>query len=244
MPRIRVIGRGRAGGSLVGALAGSDWKVIDVRGRDDLVVDAAAGVDLVVIATPDDVIAAVAAAIDPVDSTVVVHLAGSLGLGVLEGHPRRGAMHPLVALPDARRGAERLREGAWFATAGDPMVSDLVEALDGREFSVADSDRGAYHAAAAVASNHLVAVLGQAQRIGRSANVPFEAIMDLVRATIRNVDELGPAAALTGPASRGDDATIARHLEALAPDERSSYEAMVAEARRLAAQARSEGEAG
>lgn len=244
MARVRIIGRGRAGGSLATALADTDWEVIDVRGRGDRLADAGAGVDLVVVATPDDVIAEVAGAIDGVDSTVVAHLAGSLGLDVLGSHSRRGAMHPLVALPDAATGAVRLREGAWFATAGDPLVGELVAVLGGREFVVADADRGAYHAAAAIASNHLVAVLGQAERIGRRAGVPFEAIMDLVKATVRNVDELGPAAALTGPAARGDDATIARHLESLPSDERPTYEAMVTEARRLAVQARTSGEEG
>ena len=237
MPRLRVIGQGRAGGSLVLALADTDWDVAHVRGRGDSVADAGAGVDIVVIATPDDAIGEIAAAIDPVDSTVVAHMAGSLGLEVLGSHVRRAAMHPLVALPDAERGAVRLRDEAWFATAGDPLVDDLVATLGGRSFAVADADRGAYHAAAAIASNHLVAVLGQAERVGRLANVPFDAIMDLVKATVRNVDELGPGDALTGPAARGDEATIAPHVDALPADERPTYEAMVAEARRLAAQA-------
>ena len=49
--------------------------------------------------------------------------------------------------------------------------------------------------------------------------------------------ELGPAAALTGPAARGDEATVARHLAVLAAEERPAYRAMAAEARRLAAAA-------
>ena len=47
--------------------------------------------------------------------------------------------------------------------------------------------------------------------------MPLEAYLDLVRATVDNVAELGPAAALTGPAARGDWATIERHLAALDP---------------------------
>jgi predicted short-subunit dehydrogenase-like oxidoreductase (DUF2520 family) len=57
--------------------------------------------------------------------------------------------------------------------------------------------------------------------------------LDLVRATIDNVAELGPEAALTGPAARGDRATIERHLAAMAPDEHAAYEAMVDAAERL-----------
>ena len=48
-----------------------------------------------------------------------------------------------------------------------------------------------------------------------------------------DVAEVGPAAALTGPVRRGDHATVARHLAALAPEERAAYEALSAEAARL-----------
>jgi predicted short-subunit dehydrogenase-like oxidoreductase (DUF2520 family) len=163
---------------------------------------------------------------------VVAHLAGSLGLDVLDGHQRRASIHPLVALPDADVGASRLR-GGWFALAGDPFVRTVVDALGGQWFTVADDDRAAYHAAACIASNHLVAILGQAERVGASAGVPREAFLDLVRATVENVAALGPARALTGPAARGDMETLERHRAALSPSELEAYDAMVSLARRL-----------
>ena len=161
------------------------------------------------------------------------HLAGSLGLDVLGDHPRVAALHPLAALPGGQLGAIRLRSGCWFAVAGDPLVHEVVADLGGRAFEVSDGDRPAYHAAAVVASNHLVALLGQAERIAQGAAVPFAALVELVRITVDNVAELGPARALTGPAARGDHATIARHLEALDPAEHRAYRALAAEARRL-----------
>ncbi len=235
-PRVRVIGPGRAGRSLAFALAGVGWSVVDLRGRGEPVADAAEGVDLLVLSTPDAAIAEVASEVRPVPTTVVCHLAGSLGLDVLEGHERRAAVHPLVAMPDPEVGAARLVAGSWFAVAGDPLVQDLVDALGGRWFVIADEHRVAYHAAAAIASNHLVALLGQAERVAASAGVPLDAYLDLVRATVENVAVLGPAAALTGPAARGDWITIGRHLDvlhALDPLEREAYEAMVRLARRL-----------
>ncbi len=233
MSSARIIGRGRAGSALAIALDEVGWTIFTL-GRGDDPGAAAEGVDLVVIATPDAAIAEVAAAVRPSPTTVVAHLAGSLGIGVLGGHPRRGALHPLVALPDGPTGARRLRSGAWFAVAGDPLVESIAVELGGTPFEIADEHRAGYHAAAVIASNHLVALLGQAQRVGDASGVPFEALLDLVRATVDNVAELGPAAALTGPAARGDDDTIERHLAALDEDERALYAAMVAEARRLA----------
>ena len=142
-------------------------------------------------------------------------------------------MHPLVSLPSADLGAERLL-GAWFAVAGDAEVDSLVDALGGRSFAITDSARPLYHAAAVISSNHLVALLGQAERVADLAGVPLEVMLDLARDTVDNVRRLGPAAALTGPAARGDEATIARHLKALPPGERAVYETLVNEAKRLA----------
>ena len=234
---VRVIGAGRAGRSFAKAIDDLvDWDVIDMRGRGVAIDDAAADVDLVLIATPDTVVADVAAAILP-GRAVVAHVAGSLGLDVLAPHDRRAALHPLMSLPDAEIGAERLT-GGWFAVAGDPLVADLAAALGGRTFEIADDDRALYHAAAAVASNHLVALLGHAQRLGASVGVPADALMALALGSAENAVALGPAAALTGPAARGDEATLAAHRDAIgrrAPRELAAYEAMLAEARRLAA---------
>jgi predicted short-subunit dehydrogenase-like oxidoreductase (DUF2520 family) len=232
MAKARVIGGGRAGASLAAALEAVGWQV-EVLGRAADVASAASGVDLLVIATPDAAVAEVARQVDPVPTTVVAHLAGSLGLAALDPHPRRAALHPLVAMPDAQLGARRLREGAWFAVAGDAMARRIVADLGGRWFEVDDADRVAYHAAAVIASNHLVALLGQAERVAAGAGVPLEVYLDLVRLTVDNVAARGPAAALTGPAARGDWETIRAHLDAIDPEEREVYEAMVRAARRL-----------
>lgn len=235
---LRVVGPGRAGSSLAAALAAAGWQVLDPVMHGDDVAGAAHGVELLVIATPDAAVAPVAAAVTPVPTTVVAHLAGSLGLDVLATHPRRAALHPLVSLPDAAVGARRLAAGAWFAVAGDPpaalaLVEQVVADLGGRSFTVADADRARYHAAAAIASNHLVALLGQVQRVAAGAGVPLEAYLELVRATLDNVAEMGPHAALTGPVARGDWDTVERHRAALPADELVAYDAMVAAARRL-----------
>lgn len=230
---VRIIGAGRAGGAFSSALASSGWSVDGPIGRDpDAMVDAATGVDMVLVCVADGSIAEVAARIRP-GAAVVAHCAGSLGLEVLAPHLRRAAVHPLVSLPNATVGAERLRDHAWFATAGDPIAGELVAALGGRSFEIADEHRVEYHAAACIAANHLVALLGQVERIAAVAGAPFEAYLDLVAGAVANVAELGPAAALTGPAARGDEATITRHLAAIDPTEREAYRTMAEQARRL-----------
>lgn len=232
MTTVRIIGPGRAGTSLALALTNAGCDVAPMLGRDDDVTAAAERVEFLVIATPDGAIADVAAAVEPDPETVVAHLAGSLGLDVLAPHVRRASLHPLVALPNPDVGARRLI-GAWYALTGDEAIRRLADAVYGRSFSVADEHKAAYHAAASIAANHLVALLGQVQRIGFEAGVPFEAYLDLARASLENVAALGPIDALTGPVARGDEETVARHLDALPPDERAAYEALAEEARKL-----------
>lgn len=226
---VRVIGPGRAGGAIQSCLARSNWIVREPLGRGDDMASAGVGVDLLLIATPDDVIEAIAAQVDPVHSTVVAHLAGSLGLEVLSPHRRRAAIHPLVSIPVA----DTDLFGKWFAVAGDPFADKVIEALGAKSFRVADENRGRYHAAACIASNHLVALMGQVERVSEAAGVPFEPFIELAYGALDQVHALGPKAALTGPARRGDDATIARHIEALDPSERPAYEALMEAAKRL-----------
>ncbi len=234
MTRVRIIGPGRAGSALAIALERSGWDVLPSLGRGDDFRGAAAGVDLLVIATPDAVIAAVAAAVEPSDHAAIAHLSGSLGLALLSGHPRPAVLHPLVALPDAERGAERL-VGAWFGLAadGDSLAAEAVASLRGKVVHVAETDWARYHAAAVIASNHLVALLGQAERVAASIGAPIDAFLDLARGSLADVAALGAADALTGPVRRGDAVTVERHLAALPPAERSGYEAMAREAARL-----------
>jgi predicted short-subunit dehydrogenase-like oxidoreductase (DUF2520 family) len=212
------------------ALAGAGWTIAPAIGHGEDVAGEAAGVDLVLIATPDAAVADVAAAVRPVAGTVVAHLAGSLGLDVLAGHDRRASIHPLVSIPS---GDTDVR-GAWFAVAGDPLAGRVVADLDGRAVAVDDEHRAAYHAAACIASNHLVALLGQVERVAATAGVPLAAFLALARQTIDNVEAGGPRDALTGPVRRGDWPTVERHRAALADDERPAYDALVHLAERLA----------
>jgi predicted short-subunit dehydrogenase-like oxidoreductase (DUF2520 family) len=253
-----LVGAGRAGTALAVALVETGWVVVSVAGRSPdtasvvtaatrfgaaaVDVDAAGrGAALVVLATPDGelpaVAARVAASLEP--RALVVHLAGALGLEVLtpisDARPdvEVGALHPLQTLPSADTGAARLA-GSWAAVAGPPSVGAVAVGLGLHPFTVDDEHRAGYHAAACMASNHLVALLGQVERVANAAGVPLAAFEPLVRATVDHCFTLGPERALTGPVARGDIATIARHLDAIAADEQRAYRAMADAAARLA----------
>lgn len=235
MTRYRIIGPGKAGLSLDAALTSVGWERAGLVGRGQPVHDAAQDVDVVIISVPDDAIAGVAQAIAPGEA-VIMHLAGSRTLEVLAPHQRVASVHPLISLPSATIGAMRLTDGCRFAVAGNTIANDMVSALGGRAFPVADSARMAYHAGAAIASNHAVALWAQVERIAAKARIPAEAYWHLMRTSIENAVVSSAAEAITGPASRGDWDTVRSHLEAIGPEERHLYRAWAIEAASLAGQ--------
>lgn len=229
---VRIVGPGRAGQSFARGFAVSGVRA-ELLARSADVTRAAFDVDAVLICAPDMAIAEVAAAIEPGDAAVL-HCSGVTTLEPLAAHPRHGSLHPLMALPDASTGSTRLVGGGWFAVAGDPIAGRLVDALGGRSFAVSDANRARYHATAAVAANHLVALLGQVERLAASIEVPVEAFLDLAAGSFDDVQRVGAAVALTGPAARGDQSTLDAHRSSLPSDEVELYEVLAAAAARLA----------
>ena len=252
-----IVGPGRAGTAIAVALVDAGYRAVAVAGRTPdaassravairlgapavEVADAGRDADLVVIATPDAAIETAAATVSPGlrRGALVIHLAGARGLDALDSiraarpDVRVGALHPLQTLPSGDGGRDALR-GAWAAVAGPSRVAELALELGLQPFTVADADRATYHAAAVVASNHLVALLGQVERLACASGMPFAAFEPLARAALDHSFALGPAAALTGPVARGDTATVAGHLDAIPDDEQRAYRALAEAAQRL-----------
>jgi len=251
---LALVGPGRAGTAIAVALVARGWTTVGVAGRDPgraavladrlgapvrPLAEVGRGAALVVVATPDAAIEEAATALLPAleEGAHVVHLAGARGIEAFGaardavGSWHFGALHPLQTL-SGDDGAARL-DGAYAAVEGPPVIADLAREIGMVPIRVDAAHRARYHAAAAVASNHLVALAGQVERLAVAADVPFDAFLPLMRASLDAVAAMGPAAALTGPVARGDVATVAAHLAALGPEERSAYVALACEALRL-----------
>jgi predicted short-subunit dehydrogenase-like oxidoreductase (DUF2520 family) len=181
--------------------------------------------DLIVIATRDAAIEPVASHLAEVltPGSAVVHLSGLTSVHALDplagrGHDT-GSFHPLQTLPTPEAGAARLA-GAYIAvTASDPLqerLEGLARSLGAIPFALRDDAKPLYHAAAAAAANFPLAAFAMASDLFESAGVPWEAARPLVEAVVANAFELGPRAALTGPVARGDVATVAAQLDAVA----------------------------
>ena len=205
--------------------------------------------NVVILAVPDAALAEVAhdlAAAGPAPpGCVVLHLAGAISTEVLAPlHARDfvvGSMHPLQAIADPWHSGDRLL-GAAFAIAGEPAAiataRRLVNALAGLPLVIAPTKRPLYHASAVVASNYLIALLAFAVRLMMEAGVSesdaLTALLPLVHGTLENLEQLGVAAALTGPIARGDADTVRLHLTRLSESDRALYSGLGLELLRVA----------
>ena len=234
--KISIVGAGRAGTSFSTALAGCGHDVQLVH-HDELQLISSP--DLILLTVPDDFIDVIALQIPQNENQIVAHVAGSRTLSVLGEHPRVASIHPLTALPSGDLGAARLY-GATYCVAGDEGIREIATALNGRIITLSDEQRTLYHATAVVAANHLVALMGHVKELAEAAGLSLEDFLPLAEQSLRDVKEVGPQDALTGPASRGDMATIDAHLAALPEAERSTYVALANAAFELAEKRRSQ----
>ncbi len=259
--RIFMIGAGAAGAGLAGALSDAGLEVVGLWTRSGKRADAVrkrlpmpvfAGpwpepldhADLVIVAVPDAAIGPVAQALASSgrmhDGQVALHLSGSVpveALGPLRGKVKGvGLCHPLFPFGPVRK-PDALR-GAGFGVAGDPeavrAAETLVSRLGAFSFPLPGGENLApYHAAAAVASNFVTALLDLSERLFGEAGIGEKdarrALVPLARAALDNVSERGPVEGLTGPFRRGDVETVRKHLEALkklGPKELRAYAAL------------------
>ena len=236
--KLVIVGRGRVGGSLAkaGELAG-----IDVRlARND---EAIAGAGAALLCVPDDAIAEVCARVAEAAPPLVGHVSGAGTLDALAAARECGSstfsLHPLQTFADG----ETAVGGTPAAVAGSDETAvayarSLAEALGMRPFEVPEESRAAYHAAAAMASNLLVALEESAVELVERLGIEDarELLAPLVLRTAANWAERGPAA-LTGPIARGDQATVERHRAALAETASELlplYDALAARAKAVA----------
>ncbi len=157
---------------------------------------------------------------------VVLHTCGSLPSSILRPLKLRGAsvgsLHPYQTVPSPQAGMRNLRGGFW-GIEGDRralrVARQWVKLLRGVAFRVSPKEKTLYHLSAFLVCPTVVTLMEQSARLLRKAGVPTRISRPMLRMfvteTSKNFAELGARRALTGPAVRGDWATIRRHVAAL-----------------------------
>lgn len=179
---------------------------------------------------------------------IVFHCSGAQGASSLAPLAALGwqvaSAHCILSFASVP-GAIQQFPGTPCALEGDAAACDQLRraftAIGAQCFDVASSDKLLYHAAAVFATNFLPVLQATAEDLWQATGMPAALIpalrASLLRNAVTNITTLGPQAALTGPAARGDTAAITRQGVAVtqwdAPTG-AAYEAMSALALRLA----------
>lgn len=189
---------------------------VQAMSREELAREA----DVILIATPDRVIAETAAAFT-LREGLIFHASGSLPSSILPQPERAFSLHPLRALPAS--GETVSLTGTLFVFEGgqdgESLATDFTEAVGASLLRIAPEAKPQYHAAAVFASNYVATLLELAERLMREAGLDdtalHGAVSELARSAIENWFRQEGLYRFTGPIVRGDSELTGKHLEAL-----------------------------
>lgn len=194
----------------------ADWPV-RVIGLADLPTDP----ELVVLAVPDDVIPTVSAelSLQLPPSVLVAHTSGATPLNRINAYFKNtGAWWPIRSL----RAGEPVSD--WHDVplvyhgsnaAGTQVLGRLAREVSDLVYALDDAQRAQLHLAAVFGNNFVNWLYEIAHQLCADRNIPFEALLPIIRSTALRQDGTPPGKRQAGAAARGDRATLERHLTLL-----------------------------
>ena len=158
----------------------------------------------------------------PYDDVLVVHTSGSSPMSVLKGDYRKGVLYPLQTFSKDR--VMRYDNIPFFIEAENPddlkKLSDVANRVSNEVHELEFAARMQVHMTGVWANNFVNHLYYIAGNICEQNNVPFDVLVPIIQETANKVIEMSPKDAQTGPAKRGDQVIIDRHLDALQDDSR------------------------
>jgi predicted short-subunit dehydrogenase-like oxidoreductase (DUF2520 family) len=176
-----------------------------------------------IIAVTDDAIPEVAQNIVLPANAILVHTSGSQPLSIL-GYAatlNTGVLYPLQTFSKSQK--VDFREVPFFIESENAeterILMAMAKAISKKVYKSTSDRRKAIHVAAVFASNFTNHMLTVAQDILEKHGLALDLLKPLIAETINKGLSIGPEAAQTGPASRGDLEILDRHMEFLNDDE-------------------------
>ena len=189
-----------------------------VTSLDEVCTDA----DIYVVAVKDAVLQEL---IPPLvkgrEAALFVHTAGSMPMAVWQGvAPRHGVLYPMQTFSKARE--VDFASVSFFVEANHQAdkeaLKELAGALSPKVYEATSAQRTYLHMAAVFACNFANHMYTLSARLLEKNGLPFDAMLPLIDETARKVHGLHPHEAQTGPAIRGDENVMGKHLAMLADD--------------------------
>jgi predicted short-subunit dehydrogenase-like oxidoreductase (DUF2520 family) len=172
--------------------------------------------DLCIMAVTDAAIPKLAAKIR-LSSGIIAHTAGSVSTTVLAPcGVSHGVLWPLQSI---RANLDRIPEIPWIVDGSDDharrSLTAFARTLSGTVSLASDQQRRELHLAAVYTSNFINHLVAQAEGYCQDRGLDFELLRPILTETVNRISEARAAQLQTGPAVRGDQATLRMHREML-----------------------------
>jgi predicted short-subunit dehydrogenase-like oxidoreductase (DUF2520 family) len=239
--RIFVIGSGRMANALAPALLRGGHKMVGVYSRNPKSGTSLAAylgcdfyskleipnnTDLIFLTIHDDSTPLVAKSLKN-SKAIVVHTSGTVDMSALGRKTKGGVFYPLDTMNGKRNINFQNIPICLEATDEITLATllGLANSISTEIFVMDSKTRLAVHAAAVFTNNFTNHLLGMAASITNQVGVPFNILKKLAQTTVKNAFANNPTDVQTGPAKRGDQITIKKHLNFLAkhPDALKLY---------------------
>lgn len=193
--------------------------------------------DTLFLTVPDDLITTVWNQMKDMslEGKFICHCSGALSAGdAFPGIDKCGAfgysVHPLFAVSDKYNSYKELSH-AYFVIEGDEKhreeIAEIFRNLGNEVRYIAAKDKVKYHCAAAVCSNHVVALIQESldlmQECGFDEESALKALTPIMLGNMQHIAEQGTVNSLTGPVERADVKTVEKHLNCLNEKQQMLY---------------------
>jgi predicted short-subunit dehydrogenase-like oxidoreductase (DUF2520 family) len=173
--------------------------------------------DIILLAVPDQVIETAAAQLKINETSILLHVAGSVSIHVLRNYANAyGVLYPLQTL---RKEMNAIPEIPLLIEANRPDVLERIrivaQTISNQVLEAGEIERQKMHLAAVWInnfSNHIAAI---SQQFCTENDLEFSILYPLLQETTRKILQGNPAEHQTGPAIRGDKTTMDLHLSFL-----------------------------
>lgn len=171
--------------------------------------------DIYILCIKDDAIMEFTSKLN-IHNRILVHISGTSSASLLSSASEHyGVMWPIQTLSSKKE--VRMNEVPFCIEASDKFtlesISSLASKISPHVFVLNETQRMKLHVAATITSNFVNHLYALAYDFSRKENIPFEALIPLIRETSNNPAYGDPSAYQTGPAFRKDLKTIERHQD-------------------------------
>jgi len=154
-----------------------------------------------------------------------IHLSGAENISVLKSLKQKGAkiasLHPMQSFP-SKKIVNLKGIHAALETEDEKAYKILVQISEDLQlvhFRIDSKNKSFYHLAGVYVSNFLAGNVYLANKLLSLNHIErekhFNILRSTIHSTIKNIEKVGPANALSGPVERGDIQTIKNHISSL-----------------------------